>query len=78
MTAVFADAVNACSAVAETDVDGDPCRRSSGARFDDEVATTIAPALVDAVALVKRRAPNARLLVVGTRASFRHAEVATR
>ena len=62
---LFADAVKACSAVAETDVDGDPCRRSSGARFDDEVATTIAPALVDAVALVKRRAPNARLLVVG-------------
>lgn len=62
---LFSDAVKACSAAADTDVDGDPCRRTNGARFDEELATTIAPALVDAVALIKKRAPHARLLVVG-------------
>ncbi len=62
---LFADAVADCGALAPGDTVGDPCRRAYGAQFDREVADTVAPALRGAVALVARRAPHARIVVVG-------------
>lgn len=62
---LFADAVAQCSALAGRDVAGAPCGQVHEAQVDAQIAGTIAPALSGAVALVTRRAPRARVLVVG-------------
>ncbi|GAB09655.1 putative esterase [Gordonia araii NBRC 100433] len=62
---LFADAVAGCVEIAQQDLAGDPCRRGYGAQFDDEVDETTGPALREAIGLLVRRAPGARILVVG-------------
>ena len=65
---VFARLVGRCPALRSQDPGGSPCRRSMGARGRDALLTAIRtarPRIVAAVKDVERRAPNARLLVVG-------------
>lgn len=62
---LFADVVADCASAAVDDLLGQPCRAKFGNGFDERVDDDVAPALDDAVALVHRRAPHARLLVVG-------------
>ncbi|MFT4201948.1 SGNH/GDSL hydrolase family protein [Gordonia sp. (in: high G+C Gram-positive bacteria)] len=62
---LFADAVADCGSVAAGDPAGDPCRRARGGEFDARIADAVAPDLDDAIALLRQRAPRARIIVLG-------------
>ncbi|MFT3901039.1 MAG: SGNH/GDSL hydrolase family protein [Gordonia sp. (in: high G+C Gram-positive bacteria)] len=62
---LFLDVVSDCGSVAGSDPTGDPCRRGHRGEFDERIDDVVAPAVDDAVATVRERAPNAKLLVVG-------------
>lgn len=63
---VFMDAIVACArAGLSTLGTGSPCKDQNGARFTRTIRNKTAPALVRALRAVKRRAPNARVAIIG-------------
>ena len=62
----FIDAILACgSAGVATAGFGHPCETLYGSSFDDTIDSTTYPALVNALAAVRAKAPNARVAVLG-------------
>jgi lysophospholipase L1-like esterase len=63
---VFIGAILACGAAGIATLGhGSPCKNLYGSRFEDTVRTTTYPALVSALQVVRAKAPQARVAIIG-------------
>ncbi len=64
-SSVFIDTIAQCAvAGAATALQGDPCEQQHGTSFEDTIRTTTYPAIVQALADVRARAPQATVLIL--------------
>ncbi|WP_270888260.1 SGNH/GDSL hydrolase family protein [Pedococcus sp. 5OH_020] len=62
---VFVDSFSGCAAISGTDILGSPCKQKYGSAFTDEIVNQTYPHVVSALMAVRRKAPDATVVILG-------------
>lgn len=62
---VFVNSFFGCATISSTDIMGNPCQRTYGSTFTDQIEQQTYPHLVAALTAVRRKAPAATVVILG-------------